>query len=156
MLVLAPSVRCKNPNCPVSPSILLPYPYPVEVFEGPPNWPNDAWGAYIACYDCGFVYTYSKQDVRWVAFGSQFLNQLHAHRAFYSLKIRCAEERCQLPIEIHTYTGLSTTIGEAREKVENGNARQTVCPAGHPVRQPLEIEVGNISGPIESHVSTRR
>ena len=150
--VLAPSVHCKNPNClSASQPILLPFPNPPGVFERQSGWPTDTWKAYIACFECGLVYEYLAQDVRWGVHDSQFLNQLQIHQAFYELEIECAGKGCELPIRIHVYTGSGTTIGGVIEKLLEGNFRALRCPSGHsPPEKKFSFGQRNVSGPIES------
>ncbi len=150
--VLAPTVYCKNPNCLfASQPILLPFPNPPGVFEGQSGWPTDTWKAYIACFECGLVYEYLAQDVRWGVHDSQFLNQLQIHQAFHELEIECAQKGCELPIKIHVYTGSGTTIDGVIEKLLEGNFRALRCPSRHSPREKgYSIGQRNVSGPIES------
>lgn len=144
--ILLPIVNCKNSEAHRS-AILLPYPSPPQILEGPPLWPMSDWRATAACHECAHVFSYSAEDVRWEVFPTDFLNRLRARPHFFRIEIECAGTSCEFPLVVHAYTGETKTIDDIERFLVVG---EMTCLAGHQKKRPeYSQNVKEESGPIE-------
>jgi hypothetical protein len=147
MAHLEPVIHCKNPDCylPGEP-MRLPYPNPPDISQGLPNWPTGNWKAYCACRECGRVYEYTAENVRWRVWSMPGPSQPHSATAVFCVEFECDRRDCGTQLKIHTTKDAGTTTKDIQNEVARGILKGN-CENGHPLK-PMKCNVYQVQGPI--------
>jgi hypothetical protein len=131
-----PVVHCKNPECFFGKPTFLPYPGLPQKTEDQPQWPAEAWQAFLICRHCGHGDRYSKQDVEWGA--GQNKNGLPETNLVLYVELECAQKGCEHPVKL--YLGCDDSKRDKqRDTVLQKESSKAACETGHGPRRPLHV-----------------
>jgi len=136
MIEWVAKLECPNPSCIAGKHLALPYPNQQRTGNSQPNWPIDAWQAFVACPHCGQGRLYSKSDVRW-GMSQTFLPGIWESTSFRQVEVKCDRADCELPIRIHIQAEKPWRNDISRSLLHAviGDPR---CSSGHSVAMPVQ------------------
>lgn len=149
-----PGVICKNPIPRVHDSryalLVLPIPMPPVEDEEIPDWPSETWRATLGCRECGHVYDYTAQDVRWESV--PILGRVRSHNAnCYRVQAPCPSPTCRTRLDFYVNLHPEETEFVLRKLLEVEKFFQGFCPGGDHKIRPLpqaQYRIERTYGPL--------
>ena len=137
-MALVPHIYCKNPDCKNADGkqpIPLPYPIQPKTNQHPSVWPPAYFEEAIACPECGQVFLYMKQDVRFLPSPQTGQDQdqksPYSNAAWWLVTFSCAGQNCKILVRFLAMTRAGEIVDVVRRKMPAG-AYVGECKNGHP------------------------